>query len=101
MKSLTFPKNKLLKTFSLFLLGKDQGWIYATSTLIDITLNCVNQSIPKSRHALNGTGTLEVGYGCSIHSNIFSLPVMQSTSKNPTLSLLYVSRSPHGEMEIV
>ena len=65
-------KRQIVKDYPPIFNNKDQGWIYATSNLIDITLNCVNQSIPKSRHIINGTGTLGVGHGCNIHSDTFS-----------------------------
>ena len=68
-------KTKIVKGFLFISIKQNQGWIYATSNLIDI-LNCMNQSIPKSRHMLDGTGTLEVGQSCSIHRDTFSLSVM-------------------------
>ena len=71
-------KTQIVKEFPPIFIRNVQGWIYATSNQIDITLNCINQTIPKSKHMLNGTGLLEVGHGCSIHSDIFSLPVINS-----------------------
>ena len=71
-------KTQIVKKFPPIFIRNLQGWIYATSNQIDITLNCVNQTVPKSRHMLNGTGILEVGHGFSIHSDTFSLPVIQS-----------------------
>ena len=71
-------KTQIVKEFPPIFIKNLQGWIYATSNQIDLTLNFINQTVPKSRHIINDTGLLEVGHGCSIHSDTSSLPVIQS-----------------------
>ena len=71
-------KTQIVKEFPPIFIKNLQGWIYATSNQIDLTLNCINQTVLRSKHMIIGTELLEVGHGCSIHSDTFSLPIMQS-----------------------
>ena len=64
----------LVKSFKPIFVEHASGWSYATSTPLDITVNCQNTSIPTTRHTINGTGLMRVNQGCSIHSDTFSLP---------------------------
>ena len=64
----------LLKQFPPIFIKGEQGWTYSTSAPLDITLNCKNMSVHKIRHTLVGTGNLEVGQGCRLYSDAFTLP---------------------------
>ena len=68
-------KKFIVKKFPPIFIKNKYGWTYSTSAPLDITLNCVNDDITKKmRYSLIGTGNLEVGSRCSVHSNTLSLP---------------------------
>ena len=64
----------IVKKFPPIFIKNINGWTYSTSAPLDITLNCVNNDAKKRRYTIQGTGNLEVGSSCSVHSNTFSLP---------------------------
>ncbi|KAG0720007.1 hypothetical protein GWK47_007004 [Chionoecetes opilio] len=61
------------------------GWVYATSTPINVTLTCRNTSSSPSRHTLNGTGFVQISQGCNIHGDKFSLPASSTIIKEVPL----------------
>ena len=76
----------IVKTFKPVFIKTNKGWTFSTSTPIDVTLNCPDQSL-KPRHTLKGIGNIHVNPGCSLHSNTFSLPTYSTRARAQPLTV--------------
>ena len=78
----------ILKRFPPVFIRNNNGWTFATDTPLDITLNCIkNNTVPKVQHTISGTGKLDVGPGCSVHSKTFSLPEFSIVKKTEIMKV--------------
>ena len=53
-------KTQIVKECPPIFIRNVHVWIYSTSNLIDINLNCLNQTIPKFRYMSNGTDVIVI-----------------------------------------
>ena len=77
----------LIKDFLPIFIKGTQDWTYAISSPLDITLKCLNKSHSNQRYTINGTGKMQIGPGCSVHSQTFILPKYSNTIQQETLQI--------------
>ena len=77
----------LIKTFPSIFIKNSHGWTFATSSPLDVTLKCLNKSLSIERHTIQGTGTMQIGPACSVHSKNLILPKSSNTVQTKVLKI--------------
>ena len=78
-------KKYITKHFPPVFIKNNHGWSFATSSPLDVTLTCTNKK--RERHVLKGTGSIQVGQGCSLHSHILLLPAYSTTIETKPIKI--------------
>ena len=78
-------KKIITKNFPPVFIKNNQGYSFATSYPLDISLTCTNKKT--ERHVLKGTGNIQIGQGCSMHSHTFILPEYSTNMETEPIAI--------------